>query len=308
MFAAMADAPGWAAMLGDDYGRFRANLVAALGALGLAVDEAHIDCGVLHTTTAGTIGLSNLVRMCHAGVPERWPALIADHLRRCIAKPVPMSFEVAGPRLRLRVVPDRLVAVKPDAYVTRPLAAELHLALAIDNPEHVVFVQERELDAWSSSHDELFALATANTRGEDALERQDIDIPDGPTITIMMGNSYFAASHTLFLERYMASAAHGHLVGMPDRHAFAALPIDDARCLAGLGGLVQLCHARFTEEPGAITDQIYWRRGDSFTKIACGVRDDGSPWVAPPEAFNELVSQLSVHPRRVADADDEPVG
>jgi hypothetical protein len=288
----MANAPDWAAQLGDRYDQFRADLVTTLGTLGITVDEAHIDHGVLHTTDAGTIGLTNLVRMCHASAPERWPAVIAEHLRRCVAKPVAMSFELAGPRLRLRIVPDRLVRAKPDAYIVRPLAAELSLALAIDNPEHVVFVQARELEAWSTSEDELFALATANTRGEGALERQDIDIPDGPTITILMGGSYFAASHVLFLDRYMAPAKHGYLVGLPDRHALAVMPIDDGRCLAGLGGLVNLCHARFSEEPGAITDQLFWKDGDTLTKIACGVRDDGTAWVAPPDSFNDLVSRL----------------
>lgn len=80
---------------------------------------------------------------------------------------------------------------------------------------------------------------------------------------------------------------------MPDRHACVALAIADAKFLAGLGAIVQVTHLRFREEPGPISDAIYWRRVDgTFVRIACGVRDDGQPWVAPPDELDDLVSTL----------------
>jgi hypothetical protein len=97
----------------------------------------------------------------------------------------------------------------------------------------------------------------------------------------------------LFLERYLPAPPDGPLVGMPDRHALVALPLADERSLGGLAGLVHLCHGRFTEEPGAITDQVHWRRGESYARVACGVRGDGTPWVAPPDDFDDAVARLS---------------
>lgn len=284
------DTPEWAAMLGADYPRFREALVAALAALELVVDPDHIDHGVLHRPDGSTMGLTNIVRLCHPAPREQWPAIITEHLRRSSAKAVPMAFAIAAPRLRLRLVPERHLTMKPDAYLARPVGRELHAALAIDNPEHVVFVNHREPAEWGQTVDDLFALADQNTRGEPALDRDEIAIPDGPTILALYGASYFAASHALFLDRYSPPGAHGHVVAVPDRHAVIALPTTDPRWLAGLGAMVQIAHGRFAESPGAITDQLYWRRPDAtLVKIACGVRADGGAWVAPPDEFTAMV-------------------
>jgi hypothetical protein len=289
----MADAPEWAALLGDGYAHFREVLVGVLTEMQLAVDPDHIDCGVLHRPDGTTMGLTNVVRLCAPAPRERWPAIIAEHIRRSSAKAVPMAFEVAAPRLRLRLVPDRHVQMKPEAYVGRLVGRELHAVVAIDNPEHVVFVNQKEPGEWGRTADELYELALRNTRSEPALEPHEVDVPDGPKIVALLGESYFAASHVLFLERYAAPGEHGHVIAVPDRHAVVALPIADPRWMAGLGTMVGLAHVRFTESPGAITDQLYWRRADGvLIKIACGVRDDGGPWVAPPEEFNEMVAKL----------------
>lgn len=285
------DVPEWAAMLGEDYPRFRAALDGALAALALTVDPDHIDHGVLHRPDGSTMGLTNVVRLCHAAPPEQWPAIITEHLRRSSAKAVSIAFEVAAPRLRVRLVPERHLTMKPDAYVARAVGRELHLALALDNPEHVVFVNQRELDAWGETVEAAFELADRNTRAEPALDRDDIAIPDGPTIVALFGSSYFAASHVMFLERYSPPGTYGHVVAVPDRHAVIALPTTDPGWLGGLGAMVQIAHGRHAESPGPITDQLYWRRPDAtLVKIACGVRaGDGGAWVAPPDEFNAMV-------------------
>jgi hypothetical protein len=285
--------PDWAAALGDDYPAFREALDGALARIGLVVDPDHVDHGVLHTRDAGTLGLTNLVRLCRGVARERWPAAIEEHLRRSIAKPVPLAFEVAAPRLRIRLVPDRLVAPDPKRYVVRRLASDLHAALAIDNPEHVVFVGANDLVAWQVGEDALFDRAGANTRDEPLLDRDDIALDGGATLVALAGQSYFAASHALYLERYLPATPHGAVIAVPDRHACFALAIADAKFLAGLGAIVRLAHLRFREEPGPISDAIYWRRiGGTLVRIACGVRGDGQPWVAPPDELNDLVSTL----------------
>jgi hypothetical protein len=289
-----AGIPDWAAMLGDDYATFRAALVDALARMQLVVDPEHIDCGVLHTERHGTLGLTNLVRMVDGIARERWPAAIREHLQRSIAQPVELAYEVAAPRLRVRLVPDRLVAPNPDKYTARRLARDLHATVAIDNPEHVVFATSKDLAGWQLDADAAFARALANTRDEPELARHDIAIPDGPTVVALAGDSYFAASHVLFLDRYLPATVHGAVIAVPDRHACFVLAIADGTFLAGLGTIVQLAHMRFRKEPGAISDAIYWRRADgSLVRIACGVRDDGEAWVAPPDEFNEMVATLS---------------
>lgn len=287
-------APDWAQLLGDaGYAAFRTALLAALEEIQLVVDEAHIDHGVLHTAAGGSMGLINVVRLCHAAPREQWGAVITDHLRRATAKPAPLAFANVADKLRVRITPERLIEANPQAYVSRELAPALRITLAVDLPEHVVFVKPAELDEWDQTADQLFERALANTEAEEPLEQHDIELEELPSISMLVGPSYFAASHVLFLERYLPHHPNGVLVGLPDRHAIAVLPLVGARSLGALGPMVQLVSARFAEEPGAITDQLYWKRGARWLKVPCGMRDDGTAWVAPPEEFNDLVTKLS---------------
>ncbi len=285
-------APAWAELLGTDYARFREVVRVEAERLGIAFDEAHLDCGVLRAPS-GTYGLSNVARLCRAAPVEAWPTIVGEHLRRSTAQATPVDFEYAASRLRLRVVPDRQVTAQPARYVSRELAADLHLALAIDKPEHVVFVSSEEPASWSCSIDELFERARANTEAEPPLDREDLelDAAGAPSIALLHGTSYYASGHVVFLDRYVPAGEWGHLIGVPDRHAVLAVPFDGAGVLPALGPLVRLAHLRFTEEPGAISDQLYWRHRDgALVRIACGVGSDGQPWVAPPEAFTAIVA------------------
>lgn len=287
----MPDAPDWATFLGERYDEFRGVVVAELKGRALAFDPAHLDCGVIYTPASGTFGLANVARLCHGAARDAWPAIVAEHLQRCLARAVDLDFEVAAPRLRVRIVPDRQVEAQAGKLVIRPLARGLVLALAIDKPEHVVFVSPKDLERWQRTFDELFDLADTHTRAEPALDRHDLEVEGSPTIAVLLGPSYYAATHVTFVDRYVAAGAHGHLVAVPDRHAVIAAAFDGAASLGALGPLVRLAHARFAEEPGAITDQLYWRRLDgALVKIACGVNADGAPWVAPPEDFNAVVT------------------
>jgi hypothetical protein len=281
--------PEWAALLGDDYPEFRTALLMALGELGISVDMEHIDHGVLHTEEHGTMGLSNVIRLCHAAPREQWQAVIAEHLRRASAKSVDLSLDYAREHLRVRVTPEDMVHTQPESFVIRELADGLHTTLAIDLPEHVKFVAPKDLAAWGVAADELWPVALANTRAEAPLERDDIELDGGGKLTVLYGESYFAASHVLFLERYVEGEV---LVAVPDRHAIACVAMDE-HVLQGIGAIVLFAHMRFTEQPGAVSEQLYWRRGDQYVKVPCGVRDDGSPWVAPPDDFNEAVLALT---------------
>jgi hypothetical protein len=281
--------PDWASLLGDDYAQFRTSLLEALGELGISVDLEHLDHGVLHTEEHGTMGLSNVVRLCHGAPRERWGVVIRDHLRRATAKSVALSLDYAREHLRVRVTPEDMVHTQPESFVIRELADGLHATLAIDLPEHVKFVAPKDLAAWGAAADELWPVALANTQTEPPLDRDDIELDGGGKLVVLYGESYFAASHVMFVERYLEGEL---LVAVPDRHAIACIAMDE-HVLHGIGALVMFAQMRHSEQPGAITDQLYWRRGDLYVKVPCGVRDDGSPWVAPPDDFNEAVLALT---------------
>jgi hypothetical protein len=289
--------PNWAKFFtGKEYAHFRALVVEELQRVGHRFDEEHLDHGVIQFEgDGGSLGLVNIARRCRSVDRVYWQRLIAEHLRVAALRPTgkPVVYEKAEPGLRLRIIPDYHLKTHPEAYVARELARGLLLAVAIDTPEQVIFLKPEDAKKWDRSLDDVFAIARRNTEAEPALQRDEMEISSGLAITALMGESYFAASHVLFLERYFEKPAHGYLVAVPDRHALFVLPMADGRFLEGMGSLVTLSRQRFTEEPGAITDQLYWLRGpEDWVKVACGVRSDGQPWIAPPEEFNELITKL----------------
>ena len=114
-----------------------------------------------------------------------------------------------------------------------------------------------------------------------------------PVIVGLAARRTTAASHAMFLERYVPARrarSRDRGSGSPRAARVSFGGSDDAVARE----LVRLAHLRFSEEPGAISDQLYWRRREG------NVRQDRvrrarrrQPWVAPPEAFNSIVAQSS---------------
>jgi hypothetical protein len=205
-----------------------------------------------------------------------------------------VGLQAARDHLRVRLVPEPQLRGSGVRYVARELTAGLHLALAFDTPDQVVFVHPRDLARWGRPEDELFALARANTEAEPALEPFEVKTPGPVAVIAFLGDSAFATSHVLFLERYLDRAAHGHLVAMPDRHALLALPLSQAGALKAVGSLVMMAQGRFAGEPGPISDQLYWRRpSGTLVPVALAVRDGGERWIAVPPELDEALGRLA---------------
>lgn len=290
--------PSWAGFFTpDEYGRFYELTLERLDAAGHRVDESHFDdCGVLRYEGGGSMGLVNLARLCRKANAEHWSALIDEHLR--VLTPVsgglPVEFRHARHHLKVRIVPERQVAARPTAYVSRDLVGGLRLVLALDTPHQVVFVHPRDVDRWGQDEASLFLLAERATHADEPLETFDVVAAGDARVVALMGDSPFAASHVLFLERYVPAPPAGYLVSVPDRHAILALPLTGLSALAGLGALLELGQERFATQPGPLSDELFWRRPDGqLVRVTCGLRDEGEPWIAAPSELDDLLREPS---------------
>jgi hypothetical protein len=59
----------------------------------------------------------------------------------------------------------------------------------------------------------------------------------------------------------------GSLIGLPTRQIFLALPLNDAECFKRLHVLAAMIQRSCENQPGQITDQIFWYRDGKYVEI-----------------------------------------
>jgi hypothetical protein len=118
----------------------------------------------------------------------------------------------------------------------------------------------------------------------------------GCKIEALMGDSFFTASHALFLEEYLPEPVPelGALVAIPHRHLVIYHPIVDKTALAALQVMLPMAIGIFQEGPGSVSPSVYWWREAAwwhegqFTRIPAEI-DGKKLQVYPPNEFVEKV-------------------
>ncbi len=294
--------PDWAPFFTrSQYLLFEKHVLADLDARGF---QARVDNGVVLATKRDTddaesrFGLDNLARSCHELAVEQWPARIADHFSRMengFAAPTG-EFEEVRASLRARVYPTDMFATLPATarFVRREFAPGLCTVLVRDLPDTVQTVSGEVADGWPLSHDELLDLGSANVLAHESVSCSALPNDDEtlPKLTLISGESFFVASHALHLARYV-TGSRGAIVAIPHRHLVLLHDIVDMSVVTAVNDLLGIAQTQFRSKPGAITDQLYWWRDGQFVHLPVSVADDGTLRFIPPQAFVDLLDELS---------------
>lgn len=258
--------PAWAAFFSPSaYKHFVRCVEAELAARGLAYEL--VEGGVALKDPPIVVGLANLAQHCRASVPPRWPELVRFLLDRVATvheeeetiRELIRSGE-ARARLRLRIYPhEDLAVLAQEDFVVRPFAPSLSACLAWDLPMSVSLVRRADIACWGCPETVLVETALENVWARERVERATPSA-SRPEIEELSGESHFAATHALLLERRLTSASSKRLLcAVPNRHTvlFAALPArDDPRPVAE--SLVPLVAQAFRNGPGSISLDLFW--------------------------------------------------
>ena len=283
-------APGWEA---EELRRFLSeveSVVAArfgdyeLDASDGTITVQELDC---------VLGLSNLAQTCQSVDPEQWRLVVYSHITRlddfapaALAELV-SDYERVKDDLRVRVVsPSHVAHIDP---VADPLPLGLSLCLSVDLDGAAMPVDRNYFDKWEADHDEVMAVATANSLGADKLEVAESDELAG-RFSILAGDSLFASAHLMDLAACLPDVgSRGAVVTVPTAREVFVCAIDPPDNFENdSAAMLAVSYTRFLTGPNSVTQNaLWWRPGEPLEGFAR--LDHGSfELVAPPELRDYL--------------------
>jgi hypothetical protein len=304
-FGSRDDVPEWARFFKpQDYQAFLDALLADMERRGLAYELGE---GTLRTAAPGEepadYGLLNLAQLCNATESAEWPATIARHFDSafgCARESAEVdaranSLEAVRPYLKVRIYhADYREQVGADRLVHRVPAEGLVETLVYDLPGSVRSVPPDHARRWGLGEAELFRIALENVRAEPRPAVQAFDVEGGAAFHALVGDSFFTASHALFLEEYLRPAPeHGAVVAVPHRHAVLYHAIRDMRVMLAIQSMIPVAFGMYQEGPGSISAGLYWWQGAGrLTHLPTHVRSTSVEF-SPPDAFvREVLNRL----------------
>jgi hypothetical protein len=249
---------------------------------------------------AQRLGLQNLAQMCHTQDCARWPEVIARHFSTVLnmdeasqlLEDCARDFEKARGLIKVRLYPRDWASMSvPTVY--EELAEGFVAALVYDLPDRIGSVHPDHAAAWNVSQQDLFEIGLANVRANDLVKHAHTDLPKGGTLQHLIGDTFFAASHALFLDEYLPADNHwGAVVAMPHRHAVFFHPIANLSVVPSINALIFLADKMFQDGPGSISPSLYWFRAGGFTLLPARISKKSIEF-HPTAEFVEMLSELS---------------
>jgi hypothetical protein len=247
-------------------------------------------------------GLLNLAQTCHAAGRSEWPSTIREHFDNAFRSSRDSEeldarserLEDIRPSLKVRLYhTDYLDQMGGEGLVHRVPAEGLIETLVYDLPGSVRTVPPDHLRKWGVPTDELFRMGLDNVKGEPPPLRQTFDVGKGAVIQALVGDSFFTASHALFLEQYLQPLpAFGALVALPHRHAVLFHPIENMRVIGAVNSMIPIAFGMYQEGPGSLSPGLYWWRAGVLTLLPTKVSAQSITF-SPPDVFvKEVLDQV----------------
>jgi hypothetical protein len=245
----------------------------------------------------------NVAQRCHSANKGEWQAIVHDHFGRVLSTAqeaedlidrLGENLEEARSLLKVRLYPSSMTGL--DVAVCDYPAEGIVATLVYDLPDSVAMVHKDTFTSWGLSKEAVFRIAMENVHREEGIDRQEMSADAGCKIQALMGDSFFTASHALFLEEYLPEPVPelGALVAGPHRHLVIYHPIVDKTALAALQVMLPMAIGIFQEGPGSVSPSVYWWREAAwwhegqFTRIPAEI-DGKKLQVYPPNEFVEKV-------------------
>ncbi len=312
-FGSRDDVPDWARFFTPaEFRDFLVALDAELRRRGLPFE---IGDGTVNVAPPGAeasdFGLLNLAQTCHASAPAEWPSTIREHFDNAFRSSKDAQdfdaragvLENVRHALKVRLYhTDYLSQMGGTGLIHRQPADGLIETLVYDLPGSVRTVPPDHARGWGVAEDELFRMGLGNVRAETpAPLRQTFDVGKGASIQALVGDSFFTASHVLFLEEYLGGeAGFGAIMAVPHRHAVLFHAIRDMRVMAALNSMIPIAFGMYQEGPGSLSAGLYWWRNGTLRLLPTKVTAQSITF-SPPDDFVEGV--LNRVPEGPPDAD-----
>lgn len=297
--------PEWAHGLGaSGYGIFVGLVRAYFEERGIVIDF-DVDSGVIRTAlseraTQSALGLLNLAQVCRQADRDAWRDVVRAHFDTVFAASNGDSalrvdvhhLESCRDMLRARLYPLDITR-QSDELVSRPGPPGTLEVLVLDLPTSVRTVSRHEADAWGVTDAALFEMARGNLMLAGALPVTAVEIERGVQLKVIMGDPYYAASHALFLDRYLAcDLPHGALVAIPKRDVVLLHEIRTVAAVEAVTALLRITIGMHRDGPGSLSQAVYWAHDDVFDDLPYRIEGETLRFT-PPDAFLAVLESLT---------------
>ncbi|MFK0047957.1 hypothetical protein ACIQU4_28490 [Streptomyces sp. NPDC090741] len=179
----------------------------------------------------------------------------------------------------------------------RPLAPDLLAGIALDTPDNVRVLSDRDvaLFEWGA----LVSAARANLLAEPA-DYDTIGLPGGAVLHILgHPESVFAASKALVFEEAVAAAggpdvpAEGVLLTVPNRHNLVFYPLADSHVGEAVNALAQFGQGAYEDGPGPISPRVFWWRAGELASITAFNPQTRTMSIEPPDELMTIMRRLA---------------
>ena len=304
-FGSRDDVPDWAKFFApDDY---RAFLEAVDGEMRRRQIPFEFGDGTVHLSPSeadrADYGLLNLAQTCHATGRAEWELTIREHFDNAFRSTRDSeeldarsgSLDAVKSCLKVRLYHTDYLAQMGDTGLIHRVPAEgLIETLVYDLPGSVRTVPPDHVDKWGVSEDELFRIGLDNVRSEQPPPvRQQFDVGKGAVLQALVGDSFFTASHILFLEDHVRPASEfGAIVAVPHRHAVLFHPIADMRVIGAVNSMIPIAFGMYQEGPGSLSAGIYWWKAGKLTLLPTKVTAQSISFQPPQEFVDEVLNRV----------------
>lgn len=304
-FGSRDDVPDWAKFFAPD--EYRAFLGAVDGEMRRRQIPFEFGDGTVLVTPPGgekaDYGLLNLAQTCHATPRSDWASTIQEHFDN--------AFRSTRDSEELDARCDKLEAVRSclkvrlyhtdyrdqmdgSGLVHREPAEGLIETLVYDLPGSVRTVPPDHATRWGVPEDELFRIGLANVKAERPPPvAQTFDVGKGAVIRALVGDSFFTASHVLFLEDHLDPRPEfGAVIAVPHRHAVLFHAIVDMRVVAAVNSMIPIAYGMYQEGPGSLSPGLYWWRPGSLTALPSKVTAQSISFSPPASFVSEVLNKV----------------
>ncbi|MFF4699993.1 hypothetical protein [Streptomyces chattanoogensis] len=179
----------------------------------------------------------------------------------------------------------------------RPLATDLLAGIALDTPDNVRVLDDRDvaLVDW----DTLAAAAHANLLSE-PVNYDTVDLPGGAVLHILgHPKSVFAASKVLLFDETVRATDgpeipdEGVLLVVPNRHNLVFYPLADRHVAEAVNALAQFGQGAYEDGPGRLSPRVFWWRADTLTSITLFDQKRRAMSISPPDELMTIMRRLA---------------
>lgn len=304
-FGSRDDVPDWAKFFGP--GEYRDFLAAVDEEMRRRAMPFEFGDGTVHVSPPGgekaDYGLLNLAQTCHATARSEWAPTIREHFDNAFRSSRDSeeldakagTLDAVRSHLKVRLYhTDYRDQMGGGGLIHREPAEGLIETLVYDLPGSVRTVPPDHAARWGVPEEELFRIGLGNVKAEQPPPVvQTFDVGKGAAIRALVGDSFFTASHALFLEDHLdGPTPFGAVIAVPHRHAVLFHAIADMRVIPAVNSMIPIAFGMYQEGPGSLSPGLYWWRPGTLTALPSKVTAQSISFSPPATFVDEVLNKV----------------